>query len=67
VLAAGGRTDDPYMTALITTQHIHNLTGMSIEPWNIGEFPADWMDAVKAYCIDYPSKAARIAKVQGKR
>ena len=55
------------MTALITTKHIHDLTGMTIEPWDVGEFPSDWLDAIKAYCVDYPNKAARIQRAQGKR
>lgn len=67
MLAAGGRTDDPYMTALITAQHIHEITGMVVEPWNVGEFPPDWLDAVKAYRVDVPAKSAKIHRVKTKR
>lgn len=64
MLAAGGRTDDPYLTALITVRHIYEQTGMIVEPWNVGEFPSDWMDAIKALRVDVPAKAAKINRVK---
>jgi hypothetical protein len=37
---------------------------MAIPPWDVGEFPSDWMDAIRAYRIDTPAKAARINRVK---
>lgn len=67
MLAAGGKTTDEYMVALIKAQRIYRATGIIIEPWNVGEFPSDWMEAIEAYTVDVPAKTTKINRTKPKR
>ena len=64
MLASGGGTDDPNMSRIIQAQHIYRTFGVGLFPWQVDEMPVDWMDALTAYAVDMPEKAARINKVK---
>jgi hypothetical protein len=64
VLAAGGGTDDPYLSRIIQAQYIYNTFGAALFPWQVDDMPADWMEAILAYTVDVPKKRARIDKVK---
>ena len=64
VLAAGGRTTDPYMIGLIQAQYIRKYTGLIIPPWEAVNFPCDWMDAIESFYEDVPRKAEIIQRVK---
>jgi hypothetical protein len=62
----GGSTDNPYITAIIRAQRIFQLTGHPVWPWEVDELPDDWLDAMRAYAVDVPAKAAKRRAIQGK-
>lgn len=64
MLASGGGTNDEYMTRIIKAQHIYKTFGVALYPWQVDDMPIDWMDAILAYTVDTPKKAARINKVK---
>ena len=64
MLAAGGGTDDYYLSRIIQAQYIYNTFGAALFPWQVDEMPVDWMDAIMAFVVDVPKKSARINKVK---
>jgi hypothetical protein len=66
-LAAGGGTNDPYLSCIIKAQYIRDATGMIIPPWEVDDFPIDWMDAIHVLQVDVPGKRARIHGMKSKR
>jgi hypothetical protein len=53
-LAASGKTDDPYLAAIVTGQKIHQVTGRALDPWEVAAYPLDWLEAVDVMAIKYP-------------
>jgi len=37
-------------------RHIQRVTGMVIPPWDVMNFPDDWMQAIMALDMDMPRK-----------
>lgn len=64
VLAAGGKTDDYYLTCIIKARHIYDATGKAVFPWEVDDIPIDWMDSVIALQVDVSNKRERINKVK---
>ena len=64
MLAAGGGTDDEYLTRIIKARHIYEATGKALYPWEVDDMPVDYMDAILCLQIDVPNKAERINKVK---
>lgn len=64
MLAAGGKTDDDYLSCIIKARHFYEATGKAVYPWEVDDLPIDWMDAVIALQIDVPAKTERINKVK---
>jgi len=53
-------TDDPYVVALIQAQRIYSLTGIPTKPWEVGQWPDEWLDAMRAYMVDVDKKKNKI-------
>jgi hypothetical protein len=66
VLASGGKTDNEYLIALLHGRHIFNATGMALPPWEVTNFPDDWLQAILALEIDVPRKSEIINRAKGK-
>ena len=64
MLASGGGTDDEYLSRIIKAQHIYHATGKAIYPWEVDDYPSDWLDAILSLQVDVPRKSARINKVK---
>ncbi len=48
IVANGGLTDNPYLVAILQAQKVRIVTGKELWPWELGQFPTDWLDAICA-------------------
>jgi len=59
LIAAGLATKDAHLTAVIQARQIYEMTGVSCHPWDVGQYPDDWLMAIRAIAYDVPAKAAK--------
>jgi len=64
VLAAGGATDDPYLARVIQAKHIWSATGRAIDPWEVDDYPPDWLEAVCAHEVEVPKRREKVVGAQ---
>jgi hypothetical protein len=56
------------MVRVIQSSIIHNVTGEVIPPYEVDDYPTDWLDAILAYGRDLPIKQNELQKAKhGKR
>jgi hypothetical protein len=44
----GGKTSDPYLVMILQAQKVLMMTGQKLWPWEVGQLPTDWLDAICA-------------------
>lgn len=63
-MAVGQSPTDEYMLGVARARLIHEVTGMVIQPWEVYQYPPDWMEAIRHLLVEVP--LARIAINGGK-
>jgi hypothetical protein len=57
LIVDGIATIDPYMVNVLQARKIYQVTGHAIYPWEVDDFPTDWIDAILAIAGAHPTKA----------
>jgi len=42
------------MRRVILANRIYNVTGNPCHPWEVDDYPDDWLDALTAFAVDVP-------------
>ena len=58
-MAAGTATSDPYLSRALTAKQIYSVTGQPCHPWEVDDYPDDWLTAIRAVAYDIPAKVAK--------
>lgn len=64
ILAAGAKTDDPYLVRVLAAHKIYAITGQAIHPWEVDSYPDDWYEAIKALADTLPKQQERIRNIK---
>ena len=52
----GSYTNDPMLIRVIQANHIHQLLGKSIWPWEVDDLPEDWLEAIETIAVEVPNR-----------
>ncbi len=64
-LARDGKTNDPYLVAILRAQEINRFMGGAVvAPWNLVEMPGDWNDALLGLIEELPDLRETWKKVE---
>lgn len=64
-LAEGGGTSEPRLSAIWLARMINSQVGGAVvAPWDVGELPGDWLDALIGMATEVPRMAQGKQKVE---
>jgi hypothetical protein len=55
------------LSAVILAKQIHETTGAACHPWEVNDYPDDWLTAIRAIAYDVPARAAKKAEQKWRR
>jgi hypothetical protein len=52
---------------VILAKQIHETTGAACHPWEVNDYPDDWLTAIRAIAYDVPARVAKKAEQKWRR
>ena len=52
----GSYTNDPMLIRVIQANHIYQLLGKSVWPWEVDGLPEDWLEAIETIAVEVPNR-----------
>ena len=59
-MAVDQAPNDEYMMGVAKARLIHMATGFVIHPWQVDQYPWDWMEAIRMLLVELPSARNQI-------